>query len=64
MSIKPVHTTRSVLRWLQRHREVSEEWIQSVVLWTPKESEQEEFNIEKIIKISGKRKKNKLWIRN
>ena len=53
MSTKPVHTTRNVQRWLQRHREISEEWIQSVVLWTEKPFNQEEFIIERLVKVSG-----------
>ena len=57
MATKPVHIARSVQRWLQRHKEISEEWIQSVVLWTEKPLNQEEFVIETLKEVSGKRKK-------
>ena len=64
LSLKPVHTTRSVIRWLTRHNQVSEEWIESIVLWTPHPVDNDQFTIKKVIKIKGKRKKITLWIRN
>lgn len=50
MSIKPVHITRTVNHWLQKHRDVSEDWITSVVLWTPHSNINDEFKLETIIK--------------
>lgn len=64
MSIKPVHKTRTVYRWLVRHRAISEEWIDSVVIWTIKPKNIDEFILEKNTKINEKRKKIKLWIKD
>lgn len=64
MSIKPVHITRTVNHWLQKHRDVSEDWITSVVLWTPHSNINDEFKLEKIIKRKRNRKKVTLWVKD
>jgi len=63
-SIKPVHMTRTVYRWLQRHQDISEQWILSVVTWTEHPLERDDYTMLKYTKVGGRIKKVTLWIRN
>ena len=63
-SLKPVHLTRTVHRWLQRHRALSEQWIISVVTWTEHPEKEDDFQLLATTKVGGKLKLVSIWVRD
>ena len=60
--MKPVHFSKATQRWFQRHRQVSQERIGSIVRWSIHPPDSSQYELHEIIMVRGVPKRVTIWV--